>query len=297
MGMGAADVVPGVSGGTIAFITGIYEELINSIRSVPEALKLFFTGKFKAAFEKANIFFMGVLLAGIGTSVVTLAGVITGLLKNYPIPVWSFFFGLILASTVFVAKSMKKMDVQSVVLFLIGTVIAYIITIAAPSETANSNPVIFFSGAIAICAMILPGISGSFILLLMGKYQFIMDSLKSMDFEVIFFFGGGCLVGLLSFARVVSFMFKRFHQATLALLTGFMIGSLNKVWPWKKVLETRINSKGEEVPFLEESISPAAYEEILQQDPQILLSIGLALLGFTLVFGIERISQKLNTKA
>lgn len=295
--MGAADVVPGVSGGTIAFITGIYEELINSIRSVPEALKLFFTGKSKAAFEKANIFFMAVLLAGIGTSVFTLAAAITRLLKDYPIPVWSFFFGLILASTVFVAKSMKKMDVQSAVLFLTGTVIAYIITIAAPSETANSNPVIFLSGAVAICAMILPGISGSFILLLIGKYQLIMDSLKSMDFEVIFFFGAGCLVGLLSFARVVSFMFKRFHQATLALLTGFMIGSLNKVWPWKKVLETRINSKGEEVPLLEESISPVAYEELLGQNPQIPAAIGMALIGFTLVFVIERISQKLNTKA
>ncbi len=305
MGMGAADVVPGVSGGTIAFITGIYEELLSSIKAIPAAFLLLLKGKIKDAWKTANATFLAVLLGGIGVSVITLAGVITHLLRNHPIPVWSFFFGLILASVWFVAKSMKKYDLQSGILLLISTTAAYLITVASPASTPESLVFVFFSGAIAICAMILPGISGSFILLLLGKYQFIMQSLKSFDVGVILAFGAGCVLGLLSFARVVSFMFKRFHNATLAILTGFMLGSLNKVWPWKEVLEYRINSHGERVPLLEKSISPAAYEKLLQknpqyseilipQDPKILLALGMAIFGFGLVFGLEMLAKKIQ---
>ncbi len=290
--MGAADVVPGVSGGTIAFISGIYEELIESIRSIPEAVKTLFTQGIKAAWTKANANFLIVLLAGIGSAVVTLAGLISTLIKEEPVPVWSFFFGLIVASTWFVGKSIKKIDFPAVMLFLGASALAYYITIASPSETPENYAFIFLSGVIAICAMILPGISGSFILLLLGKYLFIMGSLKSLDIPVILVFASGCLIGLLSFARVVSFMFKRFHNATLAVLTGFMLGSLNKVWPWKNVLEYRTNSHGEKVAFIEESVLPNTYADITGSDPQLLAAIGLAAFGFILVFAIEMIAKR-----
>jgi putative membrane protein len=290
--MGAADVVPGVSGGTIAFISGIYEELLDSIKAIPGAAIIFLKGKIKEAWKMANAPFMAVLLSGIALSVLTLAGVITHLLEHYPIPVWSFFFGLIVASVWFVGKSMKTFDIQSIVLFILATVGAYLITVATPSSTPENLPFIFFSGVIAICAMILPGISGSFILLLMGKYHFIMQALKEVNLAIIITFAMGCLLGILSFARVVSFMFQRFHNATLAILTGFMLGSLNKVWPWKQVLEYRVNSHGENVPFIEKSVMPATYTEITGQHPQIGLAIALALFGFLLVFALETLAEK-----
>jgi putative membrane protein len=292
MGMGGADVVPGVSGGTIAFISGIYEELLDSIKAIPGAALILVRGKIKEAWNMANAPFMAILLSGIAFSVLTLAGVITHLLEHYPIPVWSFFFGLIVASVWFVGNSMKTFDVQSIVLFILATAGAYFITVATPSSTPENLPFIFFSGVIAICAMILPGISGSFILLLLGKYHFIMQALKEVNIAVILTFAMGCMLGILSFARVVSFMFRRYHNATLAVLTGFMLGSLNKVWPWKQVLEYRINSHGEQVPFIEKSVMPATYSEITGQDPQILVAVALTLVGLGLVFALETLAAK-----
>jgi putative membrane protein len=292
MSMGAADVVPGVSGGTIAFISGIYEELLDSIKAIPNAALTFLKGKIKDAWNQANAPVMAVLLSGIALSVLTLAGVITHLLEHYPIPVWSFFFGLIVASVWFVGKSMNRFDVQSLILFLLATAGAYLITVATPSTTPEGLPFIFFSGVVAICAMILPGISGSFILLLMGKYHFIMQALKEVNISIIITFALGCLLGILSFARVVSFMFRRYHNATLAVLTGFMLGSLNKVWPWKEVLERRINSHGESVPFIEKSILPGTYAELTGQHPQVGLALALAGFGFLLVFGLETLAEK-----
>lgn len=285
MGMGAADVVPGVSGGTIAFIVGIYDELINSIKSINlESLKLFFSGKWATFWKKINGNFLFFLLAGIGISVFSLAKLITWLLVNQPILVWSFFFGLVLASTWFVSKDIKEWKSwKTWVAFVIGAVVAFYITVATPAETPSNLLFIFLCGAIAICAMILPGISGSFILVLLGKYFFIMDAVKTLDVVVIAVFGAGVCIGITSFSHILSYALAHFRNITLAVLTGFMLGSLNKVWPWKEVVETFVDSHGEVKPLIETNILPNA------QVPE---AVVLMVAGFFLVYFLEKLSAK-----
>lgn len=285
MGMGAADVVPGVSGGTIAFIVGIYDELINSIKSINlESLKLFFSGKWATFWKKINGNFLFFLLAGIGISVFSLAKLITWLLVNQPILVWSFFFGLVLASTWFVSKDIKEWkNWKTWVAFVIGVVVAFYITVATPAETPSNLLFIFLCGAIAICAMILPGISGSFILVLLGKYFFIMDAVKTLDVVVIAVFGAGVCIGITSFSHILSYALAHFRNITLAVLTGFMLGSLNKVWPWKEVVETFVDSHGEVKPLIENNILPNAHV------PE---AVVLMVVGFFLVYFLEKLSAK-----
>lgn len=273
MCMGAADVVPGVSGGTIAFITGIYDELINSIKSINAAsLKMFFTGKWGEFWKMINGKFLLFLLAGIGISVFSLAKIITWLLVVYPVLVWSFFFGLVLASTWFVGKDVKERNWKTGLGFLLGAALAFYITVATPAETPSHFLFIFLCGAIAICAMILPGISGSFILVLLGKYFFIMEAVKTLDLKVIAIFGIGACVGITSFSRLLSYALSHMRNITLAVLSGFMLGSLNKVWPWKETIEG-----------VEQNIAPNAF---------VWQAVCLALLGFVMVYGIEKISSK-----
>ncbi len=273
MCMGAADVVPGVSGGTIAFITGIYDELINSIKSINAAsLKMFFTGKWGEFWKMINGKFLLFLLAGIGISVFSLAKIITWLLVAYPVLVWSFFFGLVLASTWFVGKDVKERNWKTGLGFLLGAALAFYITVATPAETPSHFLFIFLCGAIAICAMILPGISGSFILVLLGKYFFIMEAVKTLDLKVIAIFGIGACVGITSFSRLLSYALSHMRNITLAVLSGFMLGSLNKVWPWKETLEG-----------VEQNVAPNAF---------VWQAVCLALLGFVMVYGIEKISSK-----
>lgn len=273
MCMGAADVVPGVSGGTIAFITGIYDELINSIKSINAAsLKMFFTGKWGEFWKMINGKFLLFLLAGIGISVFSLAKIITWLLVAYPVLVWSFFFGLVLASTWFVGKDVKERNWKTGLGFLLGAALAFYITVATPAETPSHFLFIFLCGAIAICAMILPGISGSFILVLLGKYFFIMEAVKMLDLKVIAIFGIGACVGITSFSRLLSYALSHMRNITLAVLSGFMLGSLNKVWPWKETLEG-----------VEQNVAPNAF---------VWQAVCLALLGFVMVYGIEKISSK-----
>ncbi len=273
MCMGAADVVPGVSGGTIAFITGIYDELINSIKSINAAsLKMFFTGKWGEFWKMINGKFLLFLLAGIGISVFSLAKIITWLLVAYPVLVWSFFFGLVLASTWFVGKDVKERNWKTALGFLLGAALAFYITVATPAETPSHFLFIFLCGAIAICAMILPGISGSFILVLLGKYFFIMEAVKTLDLKVIAIFGIGACVGITSFSRLLSYALSHMRNITLAVLSGFMLGSLNKVWPWKETIEG-----------IEQNVAPNAF---------VWQAVCLALLGFVMVYGIEKISSK-----
>ena len=273
MCMGAADVVPGGSGGTIAFITGIYDELINSIKSINAAsLKMFFTGKWGEFWKMINGKFLLFLLAGIGISVFSLAKIITWLLVAYPVLVWSFFFGLVLASTWFVGKDVKERNWKTGLGFLLGAALAFYITVATPAETPSHFLFIFLCGAIAICAMILPGISGSFILVLLGKYFFIMEAVKTLDLKVIAIFGIGACVGITSFSRLLSYALSHMRNITLAVLSGFMLGSLNKVWPWKETIEG-----------VEQNIAPNAF---------VWQAVCLALLGFVMVYGIEKISSK-----
>ncbi|TRX48198.1 DUF368 domain-containing protein [Fulvivirga sp. M361] len=295
VGMGSADVVPGVSGGTIALITGIYERLLESIRSVDlDALKLLFQLDLKGFWEKINGTFLITLLLGIATSILSFAKLITYLLKTHPIPVWSFFFGLIIVSAILIVRNIGKWKATTGVALIIGVAIAYLITEATPASTPESLWFIFLSGAIAICAMILPGISGSFILLIMGKYQYIFNALSEKNIVVIAVFMAGCITGLLSFARVISWLFKKYHDLTLALLSGFMIGSLNKVWPWKIPLEFRMNSHGEQVAYITDNVLPGEYYRQLSENPLVFQAILFIALGIFLVVAIEKIAKYKN---
>jgi len=251
MGMGAADVVPGVSGGTIAFITGIYQELIDSIKSVNlKSIKLLFSGKIKDFWCAVNGNFLLALLTGIGISVISLAKGLKYLLDHQPILIWSFFFGLIIASAIYVAREIKGWKVSTIVSLIIGAVIAYGVTIITPAEANSSYAFVFLSGSIAICAMILPGISGSFILVLLGMYKFILGAVSAVNLPVIAIFMAGAAIGIIIFSNVLSWLLKRYYELTIAMLAGFMIGSLNKVWPWKEVVSTFTDRHGEIKPLI-----------------------------------------------
>ncbi|WP_163707104.1 DUF368 domain-containing protein [Mangrovibacterium lignilyticum] len=295
MGMGAADVVPGVSGGTIAFITGIYHELIDSIKAVNlKTVRLLFGGQFKAFWEAINGTFLVSLLLGIGISVLSLAKGLKYLLENHPILVWSFFFGLIVASAIYVAKDIKEWKTGTYISLIIGVIIAYLITVVTPAEANTAYPFIFLSGAIAICAMILPGISGSFILVLLGMYKFILGSLSELNLPVIGVFLVGAAVGIISFSNVLSWLLKRYYNQTIALLAGFMIGSLNKVWPWKQVLETFVDRHGEVRPLIETNILPGNYLALTGQNAQLAYALMLAAAGFALIFVVEGLTKNLK---
>ena len=291
--MGGADVVPGVSGGTIAFITGIYGQLLNAIKSVDlQALQLLTQGKFADFWKYINGSFLLVLLSGIALSIVSLAKMLHFLLEEYPIQLWSFFFGLIIIAAISVSREIKRWRGAVILSGFTGIILAYFITLATPAETPETYWFILLSGALAICAMILPGISGSFILLILGKYTFILEAINARNLVVIAIFGLGCIVGLLSFARLVSWLLGRFHDIAVALLAGFMIGSLNKIWPWKEIISTRTNSKGEEVPLVSENILPGDYMAATGLQPQVTQGIIFMMLGIGIVVLLEQLASK-----
>lgn len=287
--MGAADAVPGVSGGTIAFISGIYEELISAISGIN--LSLFTTLKkegFSAFWKQLNGNFLLALFIGILTSFVSFMRLAKYLIEVYPILIWSFFFGLIVASVFFVGKQITKWNLATIIAFAIGAFAAYYVS-QLPSMADNDSAwFLFFAGALAICAMILPGISGAFILVILGAYKTLSDALHDFDLKKIAIFAIGALVGLLSFSHVLKWLFKNYHNVTLALLTGFIFGSLNKIWPWKKVLTWRMDAEGIETPLVEKSISPFNYDG----DPQLIFAICLMLVGLLTIFILERIGDK-----
>lgn len=295
--MGAADVVPGVSGGTVAFITGIYDELLRSIASVPEALVQLLRGRVAKAWQIANVNFLLVLFAGILTSVFSLARLITWLLDTHPIPLWSFFFGLILVSSHLVAREIGRWNWTRVFSFVVGIAFAWWITVASPMQWGSDPLSLFLAGAIAICAMILPGISGSFLLLLMGLYAVVLGAVKSLDLAVLTVFAAGCLVGILSFSRLLSWLLSHYRDLTLAFLTGLMLGSLNKVWPWKQTLIWRSDSHGQQVPLLQENLWPTQFTSLVGQDSQWMLAIMLAVAGVVLVLGLEWLAGRQQQSA
>ena len=290
MSMGAADVVPGVSGGTIAFISGIYEELLNSISSFNFGLiKALKNEGIKAVWEKVNGNFLAALFVGILISILSLAKIIETLLENHPILIWSFFFGLVLASIIYVGKQITKWNFGSILMLIVGALVAYYITTLNPMVSENSSPwFLFLAGMIAICAMILPGISGSFILVLLGAYKPVLNAVNNRDILSIAIFMIGAVVGLLSFSKILKWLFAKYKNVTLALLTGFIIGSLNKIWPWKETISWRTNSKGIEVPFNQISKSPFSFDG----DSQFLFAIILALVGFAFILLLEKLAVK-----
>jgi putative membrane protein len=285
--MGAADVIPGVSGGTIAFLTGIYSELLSSIKSINfNAVKLLLTGKF-AEFSKAvNLKFLLAVASGILISIFSLARLMQYLLVNHPIPLWSFFMGLIAASAIFVLREIGKWKFVHIVSLLAGIVIAAYICLVSPSQTTEEYWFIFISGAIAICAMILPGISGSFILLLMGKYAFIMKAVTDFNIPVLATFAVGAILGIIAFSHFLTWLLKKYYKPTICVLAGFMIGSLVKVWPWKKVLD--------EASHIDRPIFPGHFETLTGQSSELFLAVLFTLIGISLVFGIEFIAKAMK---
>lgn len=276
MAMGAADIVPGVSGGTIALLTGIYERLINAIKSFGlDTLKVLKKQGIKAAWQQFDGTFLVVLLAGMITSILGLAQVIHYLLHTFPVFVWSLFFGLVLASAVYVLMSVQWRTPPRLILLVLGIVFAAGISLMTPAPSQASPILFFFSGAIAICAMILPGISGSFILLLIGMYGLVISAVKQFDIAVMGIFALGCLVGIMLFSRFLSWLLARFHDATMVVLSGFMLGALVKLWPWREVLSTRVNSQGETVPVSEWPVAPWFFDS-----PQIMMALIAFIIGF-----------------
>lgn len=295
--MGGADVIPGVSGGTIAFITGIYEELINSLKAIDgTAMRHLVSFQLVLFWKHINGSFLLTVLAGILTSLLSLARLMTFLLENYPIAIWSFFFGLILVSSPLIMRDIRRWNPATVIAFALGIVIAYTITVLSPTETPTNLLFIFFCGALAICAMILPGISGAFVLLLLGKYEYMITALIDFNLPVILVFAVGCLLGLIAFSHVLSWILEHYRYPTLALLAGFMIGSLNKVWPWKEVIAYRFNHEGVQVPAFDKSVWPGRYLEVTQQDPKVFYAILFAAAGIFLVVAIEKTAAYLRSK-
>jgi len=305
--MGAADVVPGVSGGTIAFITGIYETLLESISKFNRSL--FSTWKsdgFRAVWNHVNGSFLTILLLGIGTSLVSLAKLVEYLLLNHPIPVWSFFFGLVLASVWLVGKTVEKWNLKTIFALILGAAIAYAITILPPFAESSNLLYIFFCGSLAICAMILPGISGSFILILLGAYLTVLGALSDLttaiaklDFAVIASNGTiigifmlGCIVGILSFSRLLNYLFKKSKNTVIAVLTGFLIGSLNKIWPWKQTITFFFKHEGEIneeiVPLTQKNLSPEAYEVFIKESSMLWQAILFMLIGISILVILDR---------
>ena len=286
--MGSADVVPGVSGGTIAFITGIYTELLDSIKSINiQALQTLFKKGPKEAWKEINGTFLITLFAGILTAILTLAKVIHYLLDQHAVLLWSFFFGLILASSLHMGKQIKQWPAINIIALLVGAICAGFISIASPSSIEASYFNIFFAGSIAICAMILPGISGSFILLLMGLYAPVLAAVKGLQLDIMVIFALGAGIGLMLFSRLLSWLLHHYQDLMFSLLTGFMLGALLKVWPWKETISYRLNSKGIEVPFEQLNSLPQ-----WSNNDQFVWALVVAILGFSCVFLLEKVSNR-----
>lgn len=317
--MGAADAVPGVSGGTIAFISGIYEELITTISGVN--LSLWTTLKnsgFPAFWKQLNGNFIVALLIGIVISFVTFMRLAKYLIEQHPILIWSFFFGLIVASIVFVGKQIKVWNLGTVIALIFGMFAAYYITTLPSMANNDSTFFLFFAGALAICAMILPGISGSFILVILGAYKTLSDALHDFDLKRIAIFAIGAVIGLISFSHILKWLFNHHKNTTLAVLTGFIFGSLNKIWPWKETLTVMDKATGQTVPVShitdygtlevyqrkagdfeslkmvsEKSTTPFHFADINHAvDSQIIWAIGLMIVGFLTIFILEKVGSK-----
>ena len=307
--MGAADVIPGVSGGTIAFIMGIYDEFVGSIASInAEAVRLLFKGQFKAFWKHINGTFLLSLVAGIGVSVIALAGLMQMLLNNYPIQTWAFFFGLIVASSIFILRGISGWRLKEAGFLVGGIILGAVVCTLSPTQTPDALWFIFLSGAIAICAMILPGISGSFILLILGKYQYIMSAISGLvsgenfgaNLLILTIFLIGAVCGILAFSKLLHWLLARWNKETLIILAGFIIGSLVKVWPWSNMAAI-VCSQFPEVEDIGRSYSPDLFEELVGQyaasaDMHIGAAILFALLGFFLVTGIEFAGKRTSQK-
>lgn len=287
--MGASDVVPGVSGGTMAFILGIYEELVKAIRSFDlKFLKLVFSFKIREAVDHVSWQFLMAICLGIFAAVFSLARILSWMLQNQPVLIWSFFFGLIVSSVFTVGRHLNKWTWSDVGWMLLGAVGSYFLVGMVAVSTPDVSWFLFMSGAIAICAMILPGISGAFILVLLGKYHYVLEAVNNRDLFPLLLVAAGAGFGLISFSRFLSWLFKSHHDLTIAILTGLMLGSLRKIWPWKKTLQTITDSHGNVLPVLQANILPPHWNK------EVTVAIGLMVLGFLVVFCLDLWAKKKN---
>ena len=282
IGIGAANVIPGVSGGTIAFLTGIYERLINSLKSFNiTTTKLLFKGKIKEWAKQTDVVFLFYILLGVAISAFSLAKLMVYLLHNEPIATWSFFFGLVLVSCWYVTKEIKKWNVGVWFSLLLGTAIAIWVSLASPTETPDTWWFLLIAGAVSVCGMILPGISGSFLLVLMVKYEDLMNSISTLNKTRLLLYGVGAIAGILAFSHLLGYLLKHWYNQTIALLTGFMVGSLIKIWPWQQIIQ----QEGDNA--ISRPIFPSQFEQIYSKNPQIATAIIMAVLGIALVVIVE----------
>lgn len=285
--MGASDVVPGVSGGTMAFILGIYEELIDAIRSFDlRSIQFLVTLKLRGLLDRISWQFILAVGIGILTAIFTLARVLAWLLENKPVLIWSFFLGLILASVLSVSRRVESWLISTWLGLLGGIVGTYFLVGLVPVSTPENPWFLFLSGAVAICAMILPGISGSFILVLLGKYQFVLEAVNDRNFFILAIVAAGACVGIATFSRLLGWLLRNYHNLMVAILTGLMLGSLRKVWPWKKTVESLVDSHGKIVPIVQSNILPTEW------NMEVLSALSLMVLGFLVVFSLDRISGR-----
>ena len=293
--MGAANVIPGVSGGTIALITGIFEKLIHSIKSIDLlSLKFLFSGKLKQFADRVNLYFLVAVFLGIAVSILTLAKLLGFLFENYPVLIWSYFFGLILASVYFVGRRINKITIGVVIAFLVGTTIALVITLLSPATPNGDFYYLFLCGIVAICSMILPGLSGSFVLILMGNYELVfIKAVNDFDVKILGPVVLGSIVGLIAFSHLLSWIFRRFKEVTISLLTGFILGSLSILWPWKEnIYQTDelgnllLKNNGE--PIIQ------GYERILPDNLnlEVLVAVGLIITGIISIWLLERMADQ-----
>ena len=281
--MGASDVIPGVSGGTMAFILGIYEELIDAIRSFDlKSIQLLLTLRLRGLLDRISWQFVLAVGIGILTAIFTLARALSWLLQNRPVLIWSFFLGLILASTLSVSRRVEGWCLSTWLGLLGGMVGTYFLVGLVPVSTPDSPWFLFLSGAIAICAMILPGISGAFILVLLGKYEFVLEAVNNRDFFILAIVAAGAVVGIAAFSRLLGWLLRNYHDLMVAVLTGLMLGSLRKVWPWKETVENFVASHGKVVTIVHANILPT------QWNVEVLSALSLIGLGFLTVFSLDR---------
>jgi len=287
--MGASDVVPGVSGGTMAFILGIYEELIDAIKSFDlKSLQFFVTMKFRLLLGRISWQFLLAVGIGILAAIFTLSGLLSWLLQNRPVFIWSFFLGLILASVLSVSRRVEAWRILTWLCLVGGTLGSYFLVGLVPVSTPNDYWFLFLCGAVAICAMILPGISGSYILVLLGKYQYVLDAVNHRDFLVLGLVAAGACVGIIAFSRILGWLLKNYHDLMVATLTGLMIGSLRKIWPWKETLESVVDSHGQMVPLVQSNILPG------QWNGEVLAALSLMVAGLLAVLFLDRLGNRIK---
>ncbi len=287
--MGAAEVVPGVSGGTIAFVSGFYERLVNGIaRLTPFSLLELPKIGFAAWWKKYDLGFLVVLFGAMLVSVLILARGVSYLLTEHPVGIWSFFFGLVLSSIVFVGRRLLPLSIESGFALGFGVAVGMLVVRMTPFEAEVSGFALFMGGCIAVCAWILPGLSGSFLLLVLGLYQTVIGAIKNLELLTLGYVGFGCVVGLMCFSRILRLLLARFYDVTVAVLVGFMLGSLTKIWPWKRTTSYQIQSDGGQVPVVQEPVLPGAYEQLTGSDPEVVLALASLVAGFFVIFLMDR---------